>query len=506
MRKELLYLNWITKSYHDNIILKYVNLNVFENEIFAIVGRNAVGKSTLLKLIGGYIAPDRGTIYLHEKKISLKNHFDALALGIYSIHSSIEIIPEMSVFENVYLGLIENRNSGFLFNKKRAYQKIAHTAQHLMLPISLDKSGRFLTALEKYYVEILRAVLNRSSLLLIDEPFMTLNNTETNLLKKLLIKLKSQGLSIIFTSHKVIDLYELADRICILKSGKTSVIFENNYTYIDLQNKLIDLLSGCQSASKLPAEAKAGEEELRIESFCVPPYIQDLSFVLHQHEILGITGLNSLALNNLMDSLWGLTPHTKGNIFLKGKPILINNPRQALKNKIAYMSDVDSNYPQIIQNLSILNNLTLPFLERIFPHPIIHPRMENYLAVQNSQFIPFQKNQWKNKAQNLSYGMEKMLALARWFSMKHNILILNEPLKGLDLDSRSKIILHLRKLAANGTPIIMKSMDFDDVAECATRAIVIENGKIQGEVKGTNITTDKLLSLSLKNNREEFYV
>ena len=108
MRKELLYLNWITKSYHDNIILKYVNLNVFENEIFAIVGRNAVGKSTLLKLIGGYIAPDRGTIYLHEKKISLKNHFDALALGIYSIHSSIEIIPEMSVFENVYLGLIEN--------------------------------------------------------------------------------------------------------------------------------------------------------------------------------------------------------------------------------------------------------------------------------------------------------------------------------------------------------------------------------------------------------------
>lgn len=132
--------------------------------------------------------------------------------------------------------------------------------------------------------------------------------------------------------------------------------------------------------------------------------------------------------------------------------------------------------------------------------------MENYLAVQNSQFIPFQKNQWKNKAQNLSYGMEKMLALARWFSMKHNILILNEPLKGLDLDSRSKIILHLRKLAANGTPIIMKSMDFDDVAECATRAIVIENGKIQGEVKGTNITTDKLLSLSLKNNREEFYV
>lgn len=271
MKKELLYLNWISKSYDNNSILKYVNLTVFENEIFAIVGRNAVGKSTLLKLISGYTEPDNGTMYLHEERVSLRTHFDALALGISFIQSSIEIIPEMSVYENVYLGLKETRNSGLLYSKKRALRKITKVINDLQLSISPLKPGGELTALEKYYIEILRAVLNGSCLLLIDEPFSALNSTESVILKNLLIKLKQQGISIIFTSHKVIDLCELADRICILKNGKSSVIFENHYTYPELHRRLVSLLSTNSTVSLPPVVNHHGKEVLRVEHFSVPP-------------------------------------------------------------------------------------------------------------------------------------------------------------------------------------------------------------------------------------------
>lgn len=505
MRQELLYLNWISKAYGNHSVLKYINLNLFKGELLAVVGHNAVGKSTLLKIISGYTAPDSGSIYLHEQKITLKNHFDALALGIYSIQSSIEIVPEMSVFENIYIGLTETRGSGPFFIKKTSWRKVEGMIEKLNLPISPGKLGYQLSPLEKYYIEILRAKLNNTCLLLIDEPFITLNNTESEQLKKLLLSLKREGISIIFTSHKISDVHELADRICVLKSGKSSVIFENDRNYSQLHRDLITLLTNQQTSVRMASSPPKDEsrEIFRVEHFSVPPYINDVTFSLYEKEILGITGLESQVLTELTDALWGLGPHSGGTFFLEETPVMIGNPRQALKHKIAYMSDVESEHPQIIPSISVLDNLTLPFLKRLFPRGFLRSNTETYIAEEFRDFLPPTEHKWKERTENLSYGMAKKLALARWFSLKHKVLILNEPLKGLDMDSRIQVITHLHKLTQNGTAIIVKSMDFDDIACCATRALVFGNGNIRGSLDGDEITADNLLILALQNHKEE---
>lgn len=508
MKEEILSLNWLSKSYQTNKVLKYINLNVFEGEIFAVIGQNAVGKSTLLKIISGYISPTSGDIYFKEQKVTLKNHFDALALGIYSIESTIEIIPDMSVFENVYLGLLETRSTGFFYSKRTALQKVQKMIESLNLTLSPNEPGYMLSALEKYYIEIIRAKLNHTRLLLIDEPFITLNDTETNQLKQLLLQLISEGISIIFTSHKIPDINKLADRICLLKSGKSSVILENNRSYDKMEELLVGLLSNKDSnAAPTPVlQTPTASELLRVENFKIPDYINNLSFTLYEGEILGITGLDSPALTCLADALWGLTNSSEGKpegqIYLEGKPVTIENPRQALKHKIAYMSDVESSHPQIIHSLSILNNLTLPFLNRISPGPLIQTKTESYLAEEFKAFLPAEDSNWKTTADHLSYGVEKKLALARWFCMKHKVLILNEPLNGLDLDSRAQIIAQLQKLAAEGTSIIVKSVDFEDIIACTGRTLVINNGELQGELRGTEMTANNILVLALQNKQE----
>lgn len=502
MKKELLCLDWVTKSFDQKSVLKYINFNVFEGEIFAVIGHNAVGKSTLLKILSGYTLPDSGSIHFQEQKITLRSRLDALALGIYFIPSTIEIIPDMTVFENVYLGLLETRGSGFFYHRRDAFQKVDDMIKNLNLPISPNDMGSQLTPLEKYYIEILRARLNRVRLLLADEPFITLNTTETAKLKNLFLRLRRENISIMFTSHKIPDIHELADRICMLKTGKSAVVLENDVPYETLKNTLISLMADSPSEMNTPRHTVQDyhTEVYRIEHYEIPPGIPDISFSLFKNEILGITGLESETLNQLMDALWGLFPHSGGRCCLGETPVAIDNPRHALKHKIAYMSDMESDHPQIIRSLSVLKNFTLPFLPRLFPNIFIRPNLETYLATQFREFLPATDGSWKSPAENLSYGVEKKLALARWFSTKNKILMLNEPLKGLDLNSRTHVIRHLHTLAEQGTSIVIKSMDFDDIAACASRVLVLNCGKIQGTLQGSEITTGNILTLALQNN------
>lgn len=502
MKKELLYLNWLTKSFNGQPVLKYINFNIFEGEIFAVIGHNAAGKSTLLKVLSGGLSPDSGNIYYQEQKISLRSHLDGMALGIYSVPSAIEIIPDMTVFENVYLGLLETRGSGFLYHRKKAFQKVAGMIAKLSLPISPNTLGYQLNTLEKYYVEILWARLNHVRLLLADEPFISLNNTDTAKLKKLFLSLRRENISIIFTSHKITDIHELADRICILKSGKSMMVLENTFSYTVLKDSLIHLLAEPPHKTDSPPRSASSspQEVLRLEHYCIPPDIADISFSLYQNEILGITGLESAALNQLMDSVWGLYPHQRGNLYLNDEPIKITNPRHALKNKIAYMSDFESTHPQIIHSLSILENFSLSYLPRISPQLFIRSNVEDYLADQYKDFLPTPQSSWKSAARNLSYGVAKKLALARWFCTHNKVLMLNEPFKGLDLNSRRQIIDHLKRLAEEGTSIIIKSVDFDDVSTCTSRVLVLNNGQLQGELCGNEITTGNILTLALQNS------
>ena len=501
MKQEYLRLDWIAKAFDGIPILRYINLNLYRGEVHALMGANGVGKSTLLRIVSGQLAPDSGSFYFCDQPVTSFSLISARERGIYTVENNPKVVPQFDLSGNVAIQLRSEQ-------KKRLYNQTAirnHT-RFLIRDLGLegilrdDLSGYKMSVLERQCLHILCAAANRARVLVLDEPFSTLDVREAAVLKELLLRLRERGMSVLLASHSLADVSELADRVSVLRAGCCAATFENPHDAGRLNTLFLQYImnAGEQPAAPASAGHAMGREVFRAERCKVPGLRAPLTFNVRAGEILGIISFGAFRVS-VCEKIFGLGGHCAGSFLVEGRPTVLKTPADALRAGIGFVSD-DSDYQKLFPNLLIYQNITLPHLRKLFARHIPTSRVERYLACLFQDFLLLNKHELSLPARHLSRGMQKRLSLARWFCVPHKLLMLNEPVMGLDAAGQAQMKEMIRKRSGEGAAFILESSDFDILTMLCDRILLINNNQVVGVLTGPNITQQSILSAMLSDS------
>lgn len=456
--------------------LNNVRLDVREGEVHALMGENGAGKSTLIKILSGVQKPDTGSkILIDGKEVSFSGVSDSIKHGINAIHQDLSLFPNLSVAENIYLGRSKNGKVDW-----KECTRIAEEAIEV-LGIAMDVQEQLsnLSMAKQQLVAIARAISFKSRLLIMDEPTSTLSFSEVKMLYSIIEKLKKQNIAILFISHKLDEVFEVSDRVTVLKDGEYVGCKEIHE--LD-ENRLVQMMVGRSVAyAALNGESYAGEKILEVKNLSKRGNFKDISFTLHRGEILALTGLVGAGRSETVKALFGLNPPDSREIYLHDKKIDIKNVSQAIENKIAFIPE-DRHEEGLILAMSMKDNVTLPVLKRILsPLRFINRHEVDRVAEEYVKKLSIRPSQIDKLAQNFSGGNQQKIAVAKWLVSKPDILIIDEPTHGVDIASKTEIHKLLKELAKEGMAIIMVSSEWQEVFALSDRVLVMRHGRIVHE-------------------------
>lgn len=491
MRNEILRMECISKTFSGIQVLNNVNLNVFKGEVLALMGANGAGKSALMKILAGIYTKDSGKIYFDEKEVEVNLPCDSHKLGISFIHQDFNIIPNLSVTENIFLG----NEKLFLLDKKQSYKRATLLLDKVGLKVDANVLVESLTIVQRQLVEIARALSTNSSLIIMDEPTSSLAERETGILKEIIFKLKEEGVSIIFISHKLNEALEIADRVTVLRDG----VSVGTYSRMECNEEmLISLMVGSDFEEKISKDPGIiGEEIFRAENITTRDLLKGVSFALKKGEILGFTGLMGSGCTELMNAIFGITLKSSGVIVAKGEKVEIRKPLDAIKNKIGLVPE-ERNLQGLILNMSVKENISLPSIQRISNKGLINFRMESILVRHYMQKFIANTLAEDEEVMNLSGGNQQKVVVSKWLSVKPEILILDEPTRGIDIETKKEIHNMIRKLANEGTGVILVSLELEEILAMSDRILVMRDGRINGELARSEATREKILSAAIR--------
>jgi ABC-type sugar transport system ATPase subunit len=496
MRLETLRLESVFKTFPGVIALNNVNINAFKGEILGLIGENGSGKSTLIKIAAGIHTMDSGRIFINGKKVQIHSPLDAKKLGISVIHQEPVYFPNLSLMENIFL--YKEKRQGLLFLDRKSMDKSAkELLNRVGLNISASTLAGDLTCAQKQQLEIAKSLLLNASLIIMDEPTASLTDREIEILKEIIVNLKKDGLTIIFVSHKLNEVLAIADRIAVLRDGVSIGTYEKNECD---EAKLIRLMVGQEPKPELQKESlPLTEEIMRIENLSTKGFLQNISFKLCRGEIIGITGLLGSGRSELLNTIFGVTQKLSGDIYIKGIKTNIRNPINAIKNKISFLPE-DRKNQALIFNMSVKENITLIALKKLSLKHIINPRLQRFLARYYSERFYIKPNNIEFKVRNLSGGNQQKVVIVKWLSVNSEILMLDEPTKGIDIESKKEVRNIIRQLAAEGKGIIIVTSDMNELALLCDKVLILNKGTIKAEIPGAEIKGDKILSMMGNSN------
>jgi ABC-type sugar transport system ATPase subunit len=486
MKKEILRLNNIVLFSYGIKTLDYLSMNLFEGEVLSVVGASHSGMSSLMKILAGIIKPHEGQIILNGKAIEFSSSMHAMKNGICYIEEEPNIVPKMSIADNILVG--KKSISKIYFNKKLRYNYIKGLADIVGLTVDLNKMANQLTYVQRKLVGIARALAGNHSIFIMDNPTSLLHEKEINLLVSIIKKLKSRGISIVISSHKLKEILEVSDRIMVLRNGLPMGIHKSKDCS---QKKLIVSMLGRDMISEQNPEprnrdrTKNKNELLRVEDLSVPGLLNHINFNLYQGEILGIVGLMDSGKSELADVIFGLNTKHTGQIFINNKKVNIKSPRDALKLKIGVLPK-GKKINCFIENFRINQNVSLSSFNRITKHGILNHNLEDYLAKYYLEQVGINPNLYNKKLDCFSEGSQVKIEIAKILAIKPHILILNEPTFGIDIISR-KEICDLLNAIKKEMGIILISSEMEDVIELFDRLLVMNNGHIVAEMTGCEL-------------------
>ena len=436
--------------------LNNVRLDVREGEVHALMGENGAGKSTLIKILSGVQKPDTGSkILIDGKEVSFSGVSDSIKHGINAIHQDLSLFPNLSVAENIYLGRSQNGKVDW-----KECTRIAEEAIEV-LGIAMDVQEQLsnLSMAKQQLVAIARAISFKSRLLIMDEPTSTLSFSEVKMLYSIIEKLKKQNIAILFISHKLDEVFEVSDRVTVLKDGEYVGCKEIHE--LD-ENRLVQMMVGRSVAyAALNGESYAGEKILEVKNLSKRGNFKDISFTLHRGEILALTGLVGAGRSETVKALFGLNPPDPGEI---------------------YFIPEDRHEEGLILAMSMKDNVTLPVLKRILsPLRFINRHEVDRVAEEYVKKLSIRPSQIDKLAQNFSGGNQQKIAVAKWLVSKPDILIIDEPTHGVDIASKTEIHKLLKELAKEGMAIIMVSSEWQEVFALSDRVLVMRHGRIVHE-------------------------
>ena len=482
----------VSKSFALNVVLNDVNFSVNTGEVHALMGENGAGKSTLMKIIMGIYKNDSGEILFEGKPVDIKGARDALGIGISMIHQELNPIMEMTVAENVFIGR-EKRIKGTPFldlaKLNRDTQKLLEE-YHMQDKVTPSMKMKQLNIAQIQMIEIIKAVSYNAKLIIMDEPTSSLSATETEELFRTIDTLKKQNVGIVYISHRMEEVFALADRISVLRDGTMVGCVEREDVE---ENQLISMMVGRElSGGYSENDAAKGDVVLEVKNFTRKGVFEDISFSVRAGEILGFAGLVGAGRSEVMRALIGYDRHNSGEVYLKGKKIVINHPRDAKKNLISLVSE-DRKALGLVLCRNIKENVSLQNAEQYSELCVINGAKEWKTCTAICNEVTVKMNSIADVVSSLSGGNQQKVVLAKCLLAHPEVLILDEPTRGIDVGAKAGIYRMMVQLAQKGIAIIMISSEMPELIGMSDRILVMSGGKIRGEFTEKNAAVQEAI-------------
>ena len=495
---EILKIKDVFKSFSGVTVLKDINLSVQEGKLHAIVGENGAGKSTLMKIIAGELEPDSGEIYVNGKMVKFRSPIDAMQSGISLIHQEFSLVPQLTVYENIFLGReISKKFFKISFVDKKAMKNATHEVLKTfgISDIDVDSKVKDLSVANKQLTEIAKALSTNSRILIMDEPTAALTLKETKVLFDILRKLEAQGVTIIFISHRLEEIFEIADVVTILRNGELVATKKMNEVTME---QVVSMMVGRSMKNRFPGkpihEVK-NEIILDVKNISSDAF-KNVSFSLHKGEILGIAGLVGCGNTQVGESIFGLRKFT-GELYLESKPISISNPTDAIKNGI-FLVPEDRHDLGLVLQLSVKENHSLPNLDLFSNFGFVSAVKEKKSVRSSVSYLNTKISSINQRVDNLSGGNQQKVVLGKWLVRSPKILILDEPTRGIDVGAKYEIYKFIYDQVSKGVSIIYISSELIEVLNLSDRILVMSEGRISGELDPANSTQEDILKLAVK--------
>ena len=484
----------IYKSYGGVHALSGVSFNLKQGEVHAILGENGAGKSTLIKVLSGAVTRDSGEIQINGEPAKIFGTHAAIKKGISVIYQEISLVSDLSVAENLFLGDIVSMNHPVLNRKvlndrtKKVFEQINFTG------IKPDTLVKDLSIAYQQMLEVAKAIAHSADIIVFDEPTAVLSSTESEKLFEVIANLKAQKKSIIYISHRLQEVFRIADRLTIMKDGTVVGTYDKD----DMNEaKAIELMIGRKLSDMFPKRTpKIRGTALKVENLNCGKKVNNVSFELKHGEILGFSGMVGAGKTETMRAIFGADRIQSGNIYIDGKKAYIKNPKQAKKKGIAYISE-NRKEEGIILDMSIKHNITMADIATYTAGGWILGSKEKSKVDTMIKKLAIKTPTRENKAGSLSGGNQQKVSLAKWLVFDNDVIIFDEPTRGVDVGAKSEIYRLIAELANNDCAIIIVSSDMMEIIGMSDRVITMHEGKISGELKSSEITEQNIIAHAL---------
>jgi rhamnose transport system ATP-binding protein len=466
----------ISKNFAGVQALRGVSFDLYPGEVHALLGENGAGKSTLIKVITGVHQPDGGEMHLYGQPVSFADPRQSRERGIAAIYQEPSLFPDLDIAENIFVGRQPTRAGGQVAWRKM-YQEARVLLNSLGVQLDPKTKARNLSVAQQQMVEIARALSVEAKILIMDEPTSSLTLAEVDDLFRIVRQLREAGTAIVFISHRLEELFQLADRVTVLRDG--AYVGTNSVSEVNTA-QLVRMMVGRTLDNMFPKQdVQAGEVVLRVENLTKAGIFENISFELRQGEILGMAGLVGAGRTDVARALFGVEPATGGVIEIDGQVVHITNPQQAMDLGIVYLPE-DRQHHGLILKMSITHNITLPSLAKFTRLGWVNQNGEQKAAYQAAEQMDVRAAGVWQKARELSGGNQQKVVLAKWLATRPRILILDEPTRGIDVKTKAAVHGLMSNLAAQGIAIIMISSELPEVMGMSDRILVMREGHLTG--------------------------
>ena len=482
----------ITKEFDKVKVLDNVSFDLRRGEIMGLIGENGAGKSTLIKIITGIYSTTSGTLELNGKPVVIPDYITAKKLGISMVPQEFNLINTLTVYDNIFLGNEFRKPSGFL-DKPKMRELAVKQLEELKMPVSVNRLVSRLSVAEKQMVEISKALMLHAELLIMDEPSTTLTGHEVETLFSLMKDLKSQGVTIVFVSHKLGEIKAICDRVTVLRDGKLISVDEvSTVNEEDIARKMIGRTDFSQIFPK-KIDRDEGTEVLKVDGLKINGLLHNISFSLRKGEILGFAGLVGSGRTELAEAVMGLRQIHSGTVELEGHGrVQIKKPAQAVDYGLAYLSE-DRQGKGIVQGFNLPQNITLISLEEYLRGLFIDKNAEAAATGEYTKTFRIIAASQKMALRYLSGGNQQKVYLSRWLDTKPSILILDEPTRGIDVSAKHEIYEFIHQLASQGISCWVISSELEEVIGLCSRVYVMREGALSGCLEGGQINEEEIM-------------
>ncbi len=490
MGEVILTMKNIDKSFPGVHALDHVDFELKRGEVHALMGENGAGKSTLMKVLTGIYTKDSGTITYEGREVEFHNTHDAQAAGIVIVHQELNMVGDLTVAQNIFIG--REFKKGFMIDDRKMIQESKKLFDELHINIDPKAKMSDLTVGKQQMCEIAKAISHQAKVIIFDEPSAALTEKEIEDLFAIIRDLRKQNLGIIYISHRMDEIKVITDRVTVMRDGAyVGTLITDECTKEDIINMMVGrvIYEDPKTHSMVPADAPV---VLKVEHLNAGKMVQDVSFELRKGEILGFSGLMGAGRTETARALFGADPKTGGDIYINGKKVTINSPEDAVKNGIGYLSEDRKRFGIVVQK-TITENSTLATLPKYMSGLFINKGAEKEVTEKYIKELDTKTPSADQLVVNLSGGNQQKVVIAKWLVRNCDILIFDEPTRGIDVGAKNEIYKLMNRLAAEGKSIIMISSEMTEILRMSDRIIVMCEGKKTGEISIEEATQEAIM-------------